>query len=100
MPKPSPFKGQRGVAALQGLAATAATAEQTAADATTPHWDNIVGKPSEFAPKAHDHDPDEVLAGTIPVEITGTRDDPESALANLLTALEGAGIITDSTTAT
>lgn len=32
------------------------------------------------------------------VEVTGTRNDPESALAGLLTALAGLGIITDSTT--
>ncbi len=33
-----------------------------------------------------------------PLEITGARDDPEEALANLLEALEQLGIITDSTT--
>jgi len=32
-------------------------------------------------------------------EITGARDDPEQALANLLTALATLGLITDSTTA-
>lgn len=31
--------------------------------------------------------------------ITGARDDPEAALANLLTALENAGLIVDNTTA-
>lgn len=31
--------------------------------------------------------------------VSGSRADPEAALANLLTALEAAGIITDSTTA-
>ena len=31
--------------------------------------------------------------------ITGARDNPEAALANLLTALENAGLIVDSTTA-
>jgi hypothetical protein len=35
-----------------------------------------------------------------PIDVAGARDDPESALANLLTALDSAGIITDSTTAT
>lgn len=35
-----------------------------------------------------------------PVAVTGARDDGEGALAALLTALEVAGVITDSTTAT
>lgn len=39
------------------------------------------------------------LAENAPVEITGARDDPEAALANLLTALATLGLITDSTTA-
>ena len=34
-----------------------------------------------------------------PVTVTGARDAPEEALANLLTALETLGLITDSTTA-
>ena len=34
------------------------------------------------------------------VSVTGARDDPEEALANLLTVLAGLGIITDDTTAT
>ena len=34
-----------------------------------------------------------------PVYVTGARDTPEAALANLLTALETLGLITDSTTA-
>jgi hypothetical protein len=34
-----------------------------------------------------------------PVAVTGARDTPEEALANLLTALETLGLITDSTTA-
>jgi hypothetical protein len=34
-----------------------------------------------------------------PEEVTGARDDPEGALANLLAALESLGLITDSTTA-
>jgi hypothetical protein len=37
---------------------------------------------------------------TAPVTVTGARDVPEEALANLLTALAGLGIITDSTTST
>jgi hypothetical protein len=32
-----------------------------------------------------------------PVEVTGVRDDPEEALANVLVALEAQGIIIDST---
>lgn len=35
-----------------------------------------------------------------PVEVTGARDTPEEALANLLTSLETLGLITDSTTVT
>jgi len=35
-----------------------------------------------------------------PVAVAGTRDDAESALANLLTALADAGVIADQTTAT
>lgn len=41
--------------------------------------------------------------GVTPVarpDVTGARNDPEAALANLLTALENLGLITDSTTAT
>jgi enamine deaminase RidA (YjgF/YER057c/UK114 family) len=34
------------------------------------------------------------------VSVTGARDDPESALANLLTVLEGLGFIVDNTTST
>lgn len=40
-----------------------------------------------------------VLSAEIPIEITGARDDPEEALANLIAALETLGLITDSTTA-
>jgi hypothetical protein len=40
-----------------------------------------------------------VLSAETPSEITGARDDPEEALANLLTALATLGLITDSTTA-
>ncbi|NBD36737.1 MAG: hypothetical protein GVY30_12175 [Chloroflexi bacterium] len=32
--------------------------------------------------------------------VSGARDDPEAALANLLSAIENLGLITDSTTAT
>jgi hypothetical protein len=35
----------------------------------------------------------------LPVNVTGARDTPEEALANLLTALEQLGLIVDSTTA-
>ena len=35
-----------------------------------------------------------------PVEVTGARDDPEGALASLLSALATLGLITDSTTET
>lgn len=38
-----------------------------------------------------------LTAGT---SVTGARDDPEDALANLLTVLAGLGLITDDTTAT
>ena len=41
-----------------------------------------------------------VLAGSAPVTVSGARDDPEAALANLLAALETLGLIADSTTAT
>ena len=40
------------------------------------------------------------IANNAPIDITGARDDPEAALANLLTALATLGLITDSTTAT
>lgn len=39
------------------------------------------------------------LGDNAPIEITGARDDPEAALADLLTALATLGLITDSTTA-
>lgn len=42
----------------------------------------------------------QTLAGSAPVTVTGARDDPEAALANLLTALATLGLITDATTAT
>jgi hypothetical protein len=35
-----------------------------------------------------------------PVDVTGARDTPEQALANVLAALERLGLIVDSTTAT
>lgn len=35
-----------------------------------------------------------------PIDVTGARDTPEEALANLLTALATLGLITDSTTET
>jgi hypothetical protein len=40
------------------------------------------------------------IAANAPVDVDGARDDPEAALANLLTALAALGLITDSTTAT
>ena len=40
------------------------------------------------------------IAAGAPIEVTGARDDPEAALANLLAALETLGLITDSTAAT
>ena len=40
------------------------------------------------------------LAEEAPAAVSGARDDPEAALANLLAALETLGLITDSTTAT
>jgi hypothetical protein len=40
----------------------------------------------------------QVIAANAPVTVTGARDTPEEALANLLTALETLGLITDSTT--
>ena len=40
------------------------------------------------------------IASNAPTTVTGARDTPEEALANLLTALETLGLITDSTTAT
>lgn len=39
------------------------------------------------------------LAGEAPAAVSGARDDPEAALANLLAALETLGLIVDSTTA-
>lgn len=97
MAKPNPFRGQRGVALVQSIASTATAAEQTATDATTPDWGNVQNKPAEFPPEDHTH-PVADLTG-LPVEVTGVRNDPESALKNLLTQLAAAGIITNSTTA-
>jgi hypothetical protein len=39
------------------------------------------------------------LAGDAPASVSGARDDPEAALANLLAALDALGLITDNTTA-
>jgi hypothetical protein len=41
----------------------------------------------------------QVIAAEAPVTVTGARDTPEEALANLLTALETLGMIIDGTTA-
>jgi len=51
-------------------------------------------------PTDHEKDLLRVLSAAAPVEVTGERDDPETALANLLTALATLGLITDSTTDT
>lgn len=63
-----------------------------------------VGGVATFADDA-EVEGDLILSGdlngvTLPVDVTGERDDPESALANLLTALASLGLITDSTTET
>jgi hypothetical protein len=50
-------------------------------------------------PSADQKDKLATIAQNAPVEVTGARDDPEDALANLLAALETLGLITDSTTA-
>jgi len=42
----------------------------------------------------------QTLAANVPVEVTGARNDPEGALANLITALATLGLLADSTTAT
>jgi len=39
----------------------------------------------------------DLASGSPPVTVTGARDDPEAALANLLAALAALGLITDST---
>lgn len=51
---------------------------------------------SLVGPQGEQGDPGDPLVGA-PVEVLGDRDDPESALANLLAALETLGLITDST---
>lgn len=60
MPKPSPYKGQRGVALLQSAAQTAAAAGEVAADATTPEWNNVQNKPEDFPPESHTHSEDDI----------------------------------------
>jgi hypothetical protein len=50
-------------------------------------------------PTDHEKDILRVLSAHAPVKVTGARDDPEAALANLLSALANLGLITDSTTA-
>ena len=54
----------------------------------------------ERLPQHHETNLLRTLALSAPIDITGARDDPEAALANLLTALVTLGLITDSTTAT
>jgi hypothetical protein len=51
----------------------------------------------EMMSAAAQEDVDVARSGT---SVTGARNDPEQALANLLTVLDGLGIITDNTTAT
>ncbi len=41
-----------------------------------------------------------LVGRSAPVAVSGARDDPEQALANLLTALQTLGLITDTTTPT
>jgi hypothetical protein len=97
MPKPTAYKGNRLRPLLASAAQTAASAEQTAADATTPDWNNVQNKPSEFPPEDHTHPVSDLE--NLPVSVTGARNDPEQALKNLLQKLEDAGLITDTTTA-
>jgi hypothetical protein len=92
MAKPTAFRGKRTAPLL-------AAAGQQAADATTPTWDNVQGKPTTFPPDGHTHTPNEVGFTGVPVSVTGARNDPEQALKNLLQKLEDAGLITDTTTA-
>ena len=42
----------------------------------------------------------EEMADSAPITVSGARNDPEQALADLLAALEALGLITDGTTAT
>lgn len=62
-------------------------------------------KEVEMIAKLSEHDAAlDALEGVVspaePPEVTGARDTPEEALANLLTVLDGLGIILDSTTET
>ena len=50
-------------------------------------------------PTPSEKDKLEIIDANAPIEVTGARDDPEAALANLLNALAALGLITDSTTA-
>jgi hypothetical protein len=54
----------------------------------------------ERLPAHHEANLLRTLALTAPIDITGTRDQNFTALANLLTALQDLGLITDATTAT
>lgn len=94
MAKPNPFKGQRGVALLQGTA-------KTAADATTPDWVNVQNKPAEFPPSTHSHadkaDDSAVVHNTGDEEIAGEK----TFNADILFGTDALGIILiDRTTAT
>lgn len=51
-------------------------------------------------PSQLEHEKIYTIALSAPVTVSGARDTPEAALANLLTALATLGLITDSTTAT
>lgn len=53
----------------------------------------------ERLPSADDKAHLETVSANVPINITGARDEPEAALANLLTALATLGLITDSTSA-
>lgn len=73
------------------IAELANAIDEAKRDGTTKHVTPVVGLTSE----------DTVLYSLgDPTELTGERDDPESALANLITLLEDMGILTDSTTET
>jgi hypothetical protein len=52
----------------------------------------------QHLPTGNEKEKLQTLAANAPQEVTGARDTPEEALANLLTALETLGLITDSTT--
>lgn len=63
-----------------------------------PDPDYGAGTPKDPFPQYQQEGQDTFVAPEA-VEVTGARDEPEGALASLLTALETLGLITDSTTA-